>query len=343
MIKSTITTGIFLLGLVGHAGEILREPHRFFREEIGLNDRQIAMIDQGKPVVKILSSIAPSEIIVFGSVFIKGSPEDFVKLSFDMTRLQKSPSYLGAGRISDPPALSNLDGFTLEPEDIKNLRTCKPGKCNVQLPSAIILELQRSIDWSAPDVETQVNHRIKEMAVEILRRYQKEGNRALGGYSDKGSPFYVDAELRLLLGRSNTIISYLPELSRYILEYPNMTLDNIESFFFWEKVSFGLKPTLRLNHAISYRARGLKTAPQIVMVKQLYASHYLQLALDLTACVPSADSTKSTGFYLISVRGSSQQGLTGFWGSILKSVIVSRTRSAQEKLLINIKYSLEAD
>lgn len=77
------------------------------------------------------------------------------------------------------------------------------------------------------------------------------------------------------------------------------------------------------------------------MVKQLYASHYFQLALDLTACVPERGDDGSKGFYLVSLKGSTQQGLTGFKGSILRHIIVSRTRSAQEKVLIGIKQALE--
>lgn len=338
MVRLIVATVTILLGVLAQAAE----PTQFFREHIGLTDSQIALIDQGKPVAKILPSSAAQDVIVFGAVFIKGSPDDFVKLSFDMERLRKSPSYHGAGRLSDLPTMADLNGFTLEPDDIKILRSCKPGKCGLQLPAETILDLQRSVDWSAPAATAQVNYRVKEMALQLLQRYQKEGNRALGAYGDKAQPFNVEAELRLLLDHSNVILSYLPELKRYLLDYPNATLPNSQSVFFWEKVSFGLKPTLRLNHAVAYQRPSTTHATRVVMVKQLYASHYLQLALDLSACVPGNDKAKGNGFYLISVRGSTQQGLTGFLGSIARSVIVSRARSSQEKLLLNIKTTLEA-
>jgi hypothetical protein len=135
--------------------------------------------------------------------------------------------------------------------------------------------------------------------------------------------------------------AYLPELDRYLLDYPNATLANVESQFYWERVNFGLKPTLRLNHAIAYRSAGPKGEAQVVAVKQLYASHYFQLALDLTACVTESGRGGDAGFYLISLRGSTQQGFTGLTGSLLRRIVVSRTRSAQEKALINIKQTLE--
>jgi hypothetical protein len=341
MIKAaTLAVAIIAIALPS-AGETMQEPRSFFREQVGLSDEQIAMIARGQAVVKVLPSKTPAEIFVFGAVFVNATPEEYVKFAFDMERLRRLPSYLGVGRFSDPPMLSDLEGFTLEPEDIKNLITCRPGKCAVQLPAEAMLELQREIDWSAPDAAVQVNNRVRKMALEILQRYPEVGNSVLGSYRDKKRPFDVEAELRSLLGRSEALPVYLPELNRYLLDYPKATLANAESLFHWERVDFGLKPTLRLNHATAYRSAGSRGAAQIVAVKQLYASHYFQLALDLTACVTESGRTDDKGFYLISLKSSTQQGLTGFRGSLLRRIIVGKTRSAQEENLINIKKVLE--
>jgi hypothetical protein len=175
----------------------------------------------------------------------------------------------------------------------------------------------------------------------FLQRYQSEGNSVLGTYRDKERPFDVRAQLKAWLGRSETLPVHSPELSRYLMDYPNATPRDVESLFYWEKVKFGLKPTLRLNHAIAYRAQGPSGPTHIIAVKQLYASHYFQLALDFTACVPGNRGSSGKGFYLISLKGSTQQGLTGFRGSILRKAVVSKTCSAQEKALIAIKSALE--
>jgi hypothetical protein len=41
------------------------------------------------------------------------------------------------------------------------------------------------------------------------------------------------------------------------------------------------------------------------------------------------------------LRGSTQQGLTGWKGAILRRFIVGKTRSAQEKVLVSVKKALE--
>jgi hypothetical protein len=79
-----------------------------------------------------------------------------------------------------------------------------------------------------------------------------------------------------------------------------------------------------------------------VAVKQLYASHYFETALDLTVCVRDPDSTKR-GFYLITVKGSQQTGLTGLKGGIVRKVAVDKSRSSLEKALATIKQRLESN
>jgi hypothetical protein len=256
MMKAATLAGVILSGSLLSAERTAREPRTFFREQVGLSDDQIDMIARGQAVVKVLPSQSPAEIFVFGAVFVNANPDEYVKFAFDMGRLRRLPSYLGAGRFSDPPLLSDLEGFTLEPEDIRNLKNCKPGKCNVQLPSEAMRELQTALDWSRPAVAAQVNGRVRGMALEILERYRKEGNSVLGIYRDSSRPFDVDAQLRSLVGRSEALPVYLPELNHYLLAYPNAALANLESLFYWERVNFGLKPTLRLNHAMAYRSSG---------------------------------------------------------------------------------------
>jgi hypothetical protein len=321
-----------------YAENLPHDLHRFFRDQMRLGDAEVAAISRGAVVAKMLPSKTLNEILVFGAVFVKADPEEYLRLAFNLERLRKLPGYLGIGRIGDVSAPSDLEGFTLEPEDIQDLKDCKPGKCGLQLPAASMQELQRAIVWSRNDVEAQVNARVQRMAIDFLRRYQDHGNKVLGTYHDKEHPFDVHDQLASWLGRSETLPVHFPELSRYLLAYPEATPKEVESSFYWEKVAFGLKPTLRLNHVMTYRSARPAGAAHVVAIKQLYASHYFQLALDLTECVMANDRR---GFYLISLKGSMQQGLSGFKGSLLRKAVVRRTRAAQEKGLNGIKKALE--
>ena len=317
------------------------EPFKFFQQYAGLDEGQISAIRNGKAVAKILESRTPDEVFVFGSVYVHSTPEKYLKLASDIDALRKLPSYLAIQKFSHPPKLSDLDGFTLEAEDIKQLKNCEPGKCEVQLPTEAMDAFHQSVHWSAPDVANQVNGVAQKMALEALHSYTQGGNTALGTYRDKKHPAVVAETFQSLLSRSQALPVYLPELHRYLLDYPEAESENIESQFYWEKVNFGLKPTLRVVQAIVYRGIRSTDPAYAIAVKQLYASHYFETALDLTVCVRDQEHPEHPGVYLITLKGSQQAGLTGLKGGIVRKVAVDKTRSSLERALGAIKQKLE--
>lgn len=90
-----------------------------------------------------------------------------------------------------------------------------------------------------------------------------------------------------------------------------------------------------------YRGTGDHDPAYAIAVKQLYASHYFETALDLTVCVPDGNRANLPGMYLITLKGSQQAGLTGFKGSIVRKVAVDKTRSSLEHALEVIRQRLE--
>jgi hypothetical protein len=64
--------------------------------------------------------------------------------------------------------------------------------------------------------------------------------------------------------------------------------------------------------------------------------------LDLTVCVEDNKQPDHPGFYLITLKGSQQAGLTGLKGGIVRKVAVDKTRSSLEKALASIKGKLES-
>ena len=318
------------------------EPNKFFHEFVGLNDDEIREIREGRAVAKALDALTADQVFVFGSVYINSTPERYLKFASDIDALRKLPSFLALRKFSDPPQLSDLTGFTLDEEDFKQLKNCKPGHCELQLPSEAMEEFQRSVNWSAPDASDQANRLAQQMALQALLNYEQGGNAALGTYRDKKHPAAVAETFAALLNRSKALPVYLPELREYLLNYPKADSSGIESEFYWEKVNFGLKPTIRLVQAIVYQGKSPERPAYAVAVKQLYASHYFESALDLTVCVKDDEHPAHPGFYLITMKGSQQAGLTGLKGGIVRKVAVGKTRSSQEKALVSIKQKLES-
>ena len=276
---------VLLLFAITTQADTPGEPYKFFRDFAGLNQEQIAAIRSGKALAKVVESPTPDEVYVFGSVDVESTPESYLKLASDIEALRKLPSYLAIQTFSDPPQLSDLEGFTLDEQDMKELKNCKTEHCEVQLPTEAIEDFQHSINWSAPDVADRVNRLAQRLALQALLEYMQGGSTALGAYRDKKHPAAVAETFASLIGRFEALPVYLPELNEYLLNYPKAKSDNVQAGFYWEKVNFGLKPTFRIVQKIVYRGAIGKDPAYAVAEKQIYASHYFETALDLTVCV----------------------------------------------------------
>ena len=316
------------------------EPYRFFREFVGLSEDQIAAIRSGKAVAKVIESRTPDEVFVFGSVYVEASPESYLRLASDVDALRKLPGYLAIQSFSDPPRISDLEDFILEKQDTDELKNCKVGHCEVQLPTEAMESFKQSIDWSAPDVANKVNHLGRQMALQALLNYMNGGDTALGVYRDKNDPAAVAESFEALITRLSALPVYLPELNEYLLNYPKAKSDKLQAAFYWEDVNFGLKPTFRIVQRVVYRGATPSGSAYAVVEKQIYASHYFEAALDLTVCVRDA---QRPGFYIITVKGSKQAGLTGLKGSMVRKVAVDKARSSLGRVLMTIKQRLESD
>jgi len=314
----------------------------FFRRDIGLSQDQIKAIRSGQPVAKNLPSRTPAEVFLFGAVYIQAAPESYLQFARDFERLRKLPNYLALGVFSNPPQLSDLKGFSFESDDIQALKSCKPGDCLIQMPTSSIEELHRSINWSAADVNEQVNQLLQKTALQRLLAYQREGNQALGVYNDKRNPTEVPQQFAYMLSYAKALPEQLPDFYQYLLAYPDAKPANVEDTFYWARVKFGLKPTLRVVHVVTMHGNPGDQVAYAIVEKQLYSSHYFETALDLSFCVRGSDDTKQPGFYLIMALGSEQAGLTGPKGSIVRKIAVGRSVSNLQNALTTIRNTLES-
>ena len=151
----------------------------FLRQNIGLSQDEIASIRKGQPVTKTLPSRTPAEVFLFGAVYINAVPERYLELNRDFDRLRKLPNYLGLGVLGNPAQPSDLAGFSFDKEDVQALKNCKPGDCLIQMPAGTMEEVRRSISWSSPDVNEEVNQLLRKTALQRLAAYRREGNPAL--------------------------------------------------------------------------------------------------------------------------------------------------------------------
>jgi hypothetical protein len=319
---------------------VQRVPLTIFTD-LGLTPQQIAAIDAGRPVARVIPWGGPSEVYVFGAVHVDGSPGTYLEAARDVGRLRGTPGYQGVREIREDATVADLSALAFDPDDVKALKNCREGSCDVQLPTSGIQRFRDGVDWSRPDAPDQANALARAGILQLVQAYRGGGNEALGEYRDKQHPARVADQFQTMMDRASALPDVLPELRRYLLGYPKAELAGADSFFYWEKVAFGLKPTIRVNHAVIYRGRAQGRSVGVVAIKQLYATHYFHTALDLSVCVDDGAAAAPHGFYLLTLKGSEQEGLTGVKGSILRKAVVDKTRSSLESALASIKRSVE--
>jgi hypothetical protein len=316
---------------------------QYLQQKIGLGQPQIADIQSGTPVAKEMPSRMPSEVFLFGAVYIHASPESYSRLAVDFNYLQKLPGCLSIKMIENPPQLSDMQGFSLESKDILSIKNCRPGDCMVQLPQPTIKDMQQEIDWGATDVDEQVNQFLERTMMQNLIAYQHEGDAALGVYDDKQEPTDVAQEFADLVKDDDALPDNLHEFSQYLIDYPkfpNAKPENADEIFYWSKVKFGLKPTLRLVQAVTLHENPSDEVAYAIARKQLYSSHYFKTALDFSFCVRGSNDPSHPGFYLIMAMGS-ETSLEGISGAILRRFAVAQSLVELRETLATIKTTLE--
>src|SRR6185436_8735268 len=159
--------------VVVHAAQ--RVPLGIFTD-LGLTTQQIAAIDAGRAIAKVLPWGGPSEVYVFGAVHVEGSPDTYLEAARDVRRLSGTPGYQGVGEIREESTVADLSALAFDPDDVKALKNCREGSCDVQLPTSGIQRFRDGVDWSRPDAADQANALARPGVLQLVQAYRHGGN-----------------------------------------------------------------------------------------------------------------------------------------------------------------------
>jgi len=295
-----------------------REPDTFLRKHIGFSQKDLDGVRGGKIITKVLKTSEDGEIAVFGIVKVTTDLDNFLAKA-KQAETYKSKNITKLGGISSPPVASDFNSFAFPDVDVESLKKCRPGKCNVKISGPAMERLKTEVDWKAPNPGVQLNGIARSMALAYAEAYMEGGNPAMAVYHDKKKPLAGAASLEGVLQQSPYMVEYAPELFRYLREYPNYELAGATDVFYWAEEAFGLKPTISLNHAVVYQPPDGETG--LVVVKQLYASHYFQATVKLVALVKDTGPGAGETRYLLRLDRARADGLGGMFGGVKRGKI----------------------
>ena len=316
---------------------------RLLTERMAFSAADVRELERGSAVMYSLDTPVREEVAHVGAVYLDAPAEQVVERFRDIEQFERGPGIPQIGRFSDPPRIEDLQSLTLPAEDVADLAECRSGDCEVQLSADAMRRFRNDVDWTSAQAARQADEVARGMILDLVNAYRAEGNAALGSYVDDDEPLPVAERFRALLVSRDPLPVPVPALLAYLDDYPRGLPDEAEEFFYWTVVAFGLKPTIRVNHVTiqPLAARPSSGVAYAIAIKQLYASHYFHTTLELRFLLDRAGGSGRRGAALVSITRSRNDGMTGFRGWFLRSIIRRRSRDGVRGYLEHVKRQVE--
>jgi hypothetical protein len=304
------------------------EFQKALAQKAAFAETDFAALQLNQPVVRSIPTADKAEIAVSGVVNIHAVADEFLRSYRDSMMRKSNTAILEIGGFGVQPSLADLQTLTLETQDIEDLKDCVVGECQIKLSAAMIERFRKEIDWNAADCAVKVTNLFKQMLFEYVKDYRARGDAALIQYNDKRDQVSLAEEQRAL----DAAPSYVNEF----INNSKAGLQLLEDTLVWSKIKFGLKPVIAINHILIYK-RNSDVGPQVLIAsKQVYANHYFNASLALTAFVRTPE-----GAYLVSENRSRADGLEGPFGKIKRGVVEKKAVEGLRTILEQSKASLE--
>ena len=316
------------------------DPRMALKAPLQLSDADLAALLEGTPVAKTLTSSASREMTTVGGIRIRGGGmARFVEQFKTLEGFRTSQFVLQIEKFGQTPQLSDLDKLTLEPDDFESLRTCRVGDCEVQLSADDIKRLAQ-VGWRSPTAAQEAGVVYRAILFDHLLRYRAAGTKSLPHYQDRQPGVSLADETESLLEARPSLLDDAPAMRDLIRTYPNGTDPQTQEFFYWVKEAFGFKPVVSLNHTRVHT--DVTTGRVTIVTAQIYASHYMEGSLSISALMPAPSSSDGSAFYWAYANRARVGRLSGVLGVFARPIMQRRARSGLLKSLLQTRQRFEA-
>ena len=275
----------------------------FLRRSIGLDSAQLALVERGEGVVKVLETRDRRDVALFGIITSDVARDVYVAQARDFRKSLGAPSRTHFGIFSDPASAADVEAVTISLRDVADMKACRPGDCVVKLPATDMQRIHAGTNWSGDDVQAQLNAYARRRLVEYVTDYRARGDSALAIYDDRGNVnVHASAAFAGMLAESPYVYENVPSLGHYLAAYPREKLAGATEVLYWSEDAMPrLRPILSVTHLVVYTPPELPGVT-LIAAKQLYANHYFEAALDVTCVVDRQLPDGRQGGYVLVLR-----------------------------------------
>jgi hypothetical protein len=335
------SAGVIIVVLAAaHVGSSRANPFSFFEPSVKVTPAERLRLDADDIVVRTLPA-DDGHVAVFAATRLDASPESLLQWTRHIEAFREGSQVVGVGRFSEPPADSDLRSLVLNDDELDALKKCKVGNCGLKLAASEIADVQQAVRAAGDDWRAAAQRTFRRILIARVRLHRTGGLLTLPPYADHGRRISVGEAFSAIVARSPYLTRALPDVVNSLLAPPHGSDDAGESFYYWTHDSYGSgKPIVTITYVRLLRLddRGSAIPQALTLSTQLFASHYMEGALALTAV--TCDATPAA-CYLVYLNRTQVDLLGGFFGTFKRRAIEGRIESATPDLLRDVRRRLE--
>jgi hypothetical protein len=305
---------------------------------LSLTAADYVKLNAGESIVELLPA-DEKEVAVRAITQTAAPPSRLIEWTRHIEELHKGRYVSAIGRFSQPPRMADLEGLSLDDEDLTDLRRCRPGRCGVKLSDAEIARVREAIAAAGADWQRTIQDTFRGIVLARAEAYLAEGHAPAVSYHDAKRQVMLDSEFAAIASEVALLHPRLFPLTNYLALYPKGEMSDVESFLYWSKETLGAKPIVSITHVVMMEGRGERRNEALVARKLVYASHYILASLSFTAISAPPDGTQQ---YLVYLNRSRSDVFSGLFGGFIRRTIARRLRAEAPQALQALRQRLES-
>lgn len=333
-----------LLVAAGLAGSLIEarghadDPFAFFSPSVRLTPADLAELDGGSVIVRSLPA-DDGHLAVFAATRISAPPAALFGWTREIAALKRGPMVLAVGRFSDPPSLADVRALSLEPAELDALRRCRVGNCSFKLAADEIAAVRHAIAKSSASWESSAQEAVRAIILGRVLRHREQGLLALPPYADKAHGLSVGEAFSSIVARSPYLIRAFPDAVTTLQTPALRGGDADEAFYYWSRERYGAGKSVITVTYVRLLREQTSAVRAFTISTQLFASHYINGAVGLTAIVCAEGGGRC---YLAYLNRTQTDLLGGLFGGLKRSLAEQRLDAGTPAILRTIKERIES-
>jgi hypothetical protein len=312
------------------------DPFAFFRPTIDVTADDRRRLDRGVPIAHVLPA-AGHEVAIVAVVPVDIDGDRLVAWMRRIEALKKSAYVPAIRRFSDPPRLEDLAGLSLDDEELSQIPDCRPGHCGLKLSAAEMMALHRAASDAGSDWRRAVLARFRELALARVEHYLSDG--AIDPYEDHSEEVRPARLLATLVDHTAFLTAHAPAFADYLRRAPQPPPAGVESFMYWSTERIANTPVTSITQVSMLRGGSVSMPEVLVAGRQIYATHYLDASLGITALVRGEPGGPN---YLVYLNRSQLDVLHGVFGGMVRWIVQRRLQAEAVEILDGLRRRLES-